>query len=170
MNLVSVDLTGGDVILNGNRFVLTGGAIQFVNPSMTQPVVNVTMTTSIQQYNINLRFQGPTDQLNTQFTSDPSLPQADIIHLLAFGQTTEAAANSPAVSANQQAESLIASQVSSQVTGRIARAAGIPSFPSARCWATPQPREQAPTSPSSSASPATCSSPFPPTRPTPRAK
>ena len=120
-----VDLTGGDVILNGNRFVLTGGAIQFVNPSMTQPVVNVTMTTSIQQYNINLRFQGPTDQLNTQFTSDPSLPQADIIHLLAFGQTTEAAANSPAVSANQQAESLIASQVSSQVTGRIARAAGI---------------------------------------------
>ena len=120
-----VDLTGGDVILNGNRFVLTGGAIQFVNPSVTQPVVNVTITTSIQQYNITMRFQGPADQLNTQYTSDPSLPQADIIHLLAFGQTTEAAANSPAVPANQQAESLIASQVSSQVTGRIARAAGI---------------------------------------------
>ncbi len=120
-----VDLTGGDVIMYGDRFVLNGGTIQFVNPSVTQPVINVTVTTSIQQYNITMRLQGPSDQLNTQFTSDPSLPQADIIHLLAFGQTTEAAANSPALPANQQAESLIASQVSSQVTGRIARAAGI---------------------------------------------
>jgi translocation and assembly module TamB len=120
-----VDLTGGDMILSGNRYVLTGGTIQFVNPSVTQAVVNVTITTSIQQYNISMRFQGPTDQLNTQYTSDPSLPQADIIHLLAFGQTTEAAANSPATPATQQAESLVASQVSSQITGRIARAAGI---------------------------------------------
>ena len=120
-----VDLTGGDLILHGDRFVVTGGTIQFVNPSVTQPVVNLTITTSIQQYNITMRFQGPADQLNTQYTSDPSLPQADIIHLLAFGQTTEAAANSPAMPANQQAESLLASQVSSQITGRIARAAGI---------------------------------------------
>ena len=120
-----VNLTGGDMILNGNRYLLTGGTIQFVNPTVTQPVVNVTVTTSIQQYNITMRFQGATDQLNTQYTSDPSLPQADIIHLLAFGQTTEASANSPAVPANQQAESLLASQVSSQITGRIARVAGI---------------------------------------------
>ncbi|HTX75215.1 MAG TPA: translocation/assembly module TamB domain-containing protein [Terracidiphilus sp.] len=120
-----VDLTGGDMILNGNRFELAGGTIQFVNPSVTQPVVNVTVTTSIQQYNLTMRFQGPADQLNTQYTSDPSLPQADIIHLLAFGQTTEAAANSPATPATQQAESLVASQVSSQITGRIAKAAGI---------------------------------------------
>jgi translocation and assembly module TamB len=120
-----VDLTGGDMILNGDHFVLTGGTIQFVNPSQTQPVVNVTVTTSIQQYNITMRFQGAVDQLNTQYTSDPSLPQADIIHLLAFGQTTEASANSPATPANQEAESLVASQVSSQITGRIAKAAGI---------------------------------------------
>lgn len=116
-----VDLTGGDVILNGDRFVLTGGTVQFVNPTQTQPVVNVTITTSIQQYNISMRFQGPTDQLNTQYTSDPALPQADIIHLLAFGSTTEA----PTTPASQQAEGAVASEVTGQVTGRIARAAGI---------------------------------------------
>ncbi|HWE86416.1 MAG TPA: translocation/assembly module TamB domain-containing protein [Terracidiphilus sp.] len=116
-----VDLTGGDMILSGNRYVLTGGTIQFVNPSVTQPVVNVTITTSIQQYNISMRFQGPTDQLNTQYTSDPSLPQADIIHLLAFGSTTEA----PGTPATQQAEGAVASEVSSKITGRIAKAAGI---------------------------------------------
>ena len=118
------NLTGGDIILNGKRFVLTGGTIQFVNPSVTQPVVNLTITTSIQQYNISLRFDGPVDQLHTQYSSDPALPSADIIHLLAFGQTTEAsAANGTA--ANQAAETLVANQVSSQVTSRISKAAGI---------------------------------------------
>jgi translocation and assembly module TamB len=119
-----VNLNGGDVILNGNRFVLTGGTVQFVNPSETQPVVNLTLTTTIQQYNINLRFEGPANQLRTQYTSDPALPPADIINLLAFGQTTEAAANSTA-STNQTAESVVASQVSSQVTSRVSKIAGI---------------------------------------------
>ena len=119
-----VNLSGGDIILNGNRFVLTGGTVQFINPSETEPVVNLTLTTNIQQYDINLRFNGPSDQLRTQYTSNPALPTADIINLLAFGETTEAAANSPS-SANQAAESLVASQVSSQVTSRVSKIAGI---------------------------------------------
>ena len=122
-----VNVTGGDIILHGDRFVLNGGTVQFVNPSMTQPVVNVSLTTTIQEYKIDLRFNGPADQLRTQYTSDPALPPADIINLLAFGKTNEAsaanAANQP--SASTQAESLVASQVSSQVTSRISKAAGI---------------------------------------------
>ncbi|HEY3706217.1 MAG TPA: translocation/assembly module TamB domain-containing protein [Terracidiphilus sp.] len=120
-----VNLTGGDMIINNSRYVLNGGTIQFVNPSMTQPVVNVSVTTNIQQYNINMRFEGPTDRMQTQYASDPALPEADIIHLLAFGQTTEAAANAPAATPNQMAESLVANQVSSQITSRVAKVAGI---------------------------------------------
>ncbi|MGH9606801.1 MAG: translocation/assembly module TamB domain-containing protein [Terracidiphilus sp.] len=119
-----VNLTGGDIILHGDRFVLTGGTVQFVNPSRTEPVLNITLTTSIQQYNIDLHFSGPVEQMRSEYTSNPALPSVDIIHLLAFGQTTEAAANNP-TPANQEAESLIASQVSSQVTSRIAKVAGI---------------------------------------------
>jgi translocation and assembly module TamB len=119
-----VNLNNGDIILNGNRFVLNGGTIQFVNPSETQPVMNVSMTTSIQQFNINLRFQGPVDKMRTQYSSDPALPEADIINLLAFGQTTEAS-NASATPANQAAESLVASQVSSQLTSRVSKIAGI---------------------------------------------
>lgn len=118
------NLSGGDIILNGTRFVLSGGTIQFVNPMVTQPVVNLSATTTIQQYNISLRFIGPVDQMRTQYTSDPSLPSADIIHLLAFGQTTEASA-AAATPADQTAETLVANQVSSQLTGRISKVAGI---------------------------------------------
>ena len=91
---------------------------------MTQPVLNVSLTTTIQEYKIDLRFRGPADQMRTQYSSDPSLPQADIINLLAFGQTSEASAMN-ATPMNQQAESLVASQVANQVSSRISRAAGI---------------------------------------------
>jgi translocation and assembly module TamB len=119
-----VNLNSGDIILNGNRYVLNGGTVQFVNPSETQPVLNVSLTTSIKEYNIDLRFQGPVDKMRTQYSSDPALPEADIIHLLAFGNTTEAS-NANSTPANQAAESLVAAQVSSQLTSRVSKIAGI---------------------------------------------
>jgi translocation and assembly module TamB len=119
-----VNLSGGDIILNGTRFVLNGGTIEFVNPSETQPMVNLSLNTNIQQYDISMRFTGPIDQLGTVYSSDPSLPTADIINLLAFGSTQEASAMN-ATPANQAAESLVASQVSSQVTSRVSKVAGI---------------------------------------------
>jgi translocation and assembly module TamB len=106
--------------------VLNSGTVQFINPTMTEPVVNLDLSTTVQQYNIGLRFRGPAAQLQTQYTSDPALPEADIIHLLAFGSTTEASSEASAnTTTNQAAESLIASQVSSQVTSRVAKVAGI---------------------------------------------
>jgi len=121
-----VNLSGGDIILNGDRFVLDSGTIAFVNPYETEPVVNLSLKTTIQQYDVFLRFNGPVDQLRTNYSSNPALPAADIINLLAFGQTTEASAtDNAATPANQAAESLVASQVSSQVTSRISKIAGI---------------------------------------------
>ncbi|MGC2321501.1 MAG: translocation/assembly module TamB domain-containing protein [Terriglobales bacterium] len=118
-----VNLNGGD-LLNGNRYVVESGTIDFVNPVETQANVNVNVTTTIQQYNIRVQFQGPSDRLHTTYISDPSLPPSDIINLLAFGKTSEASAANPAPG-NLGAESTIASQVSGQVTSRVEKIAGI---------------------------------------------
>jgi translocation and assembly module TamB len=120
-----VNINGGDLIFNGNRFVLQGGTVDFVNPSRTEPVLNAAVTTDIQQYNIQMRFWGPIDHLHTNYASDPALPPADIINLVAFGKTTEASAANPTPPGNLGAESLIASQVSSRVTSRLEKLAGI---------------------------------------------
>jgi len=96
-----------------------------VNPSETQPVLNVSLKTTIQQYDVYLRFNGPIDQLRTNYSSDPALPSADIINLLAFGKTTEADTANPSTPANQAAAGLVASQVSSEVTSRFSKIAGI---------------------------------------------
>jgi translocation and assembly module TamB len=72
-----------------------------------------------------MRFWGPADHLHTNYASDPSLPPSDIINLIAFGKTSEAAAANPAPPGSLGAQSLIASQVSNQVTSRIEKLAGI---------------------------------------------
>lgn len=118
-------LTGGDLIYRGNRYVLQNGTIDFVNPYQTQPVVNVSVNTTIQEYNITMHFDGPVDRLHTNYASNPALPPSDIINLLAFGKTTEASAANPTPPGSLGAESLIASQVSSQVTSRLEKVAGI---------------------------------------------
>jgi translocation and assembly module TamB len=119
-----VNLTGGDLIFMGNRYVLEGGTIQFANPLRTEPVLNVAASTTIQQYQIYLRFEGPVDRMHTNYSSVPALPPADIIHLLAFGSTSEAAAANP-TPGTLGAESVVASQVTSQISSRVAKVAGI---------------------------------------------
>ena len=119
-----VNLTSGDLVFNGNRYVIEGGTVDFVNPAETEANVNLNVTTTIQQYNIRVQFQGPSDQLHTTYISDPALPPSDIINLLAFGKTSEASAANPAPG-NLGAESMVASQVGGQVTSRLEKVAGI---------------------------------------------
>jgi translocation and assembly module TamB len=120
-----INLSGGDFLFNNERFVLQGGTIDFVNPSVTQPVLNVSVNTTVHQYNVAMRFEGPVDHMRTSYTSDPALPPADIIHLIAFGSTSEAAAANPSPPGNLAAEQKIASAVSGQVTSRVAKIAGL---------------------------------------------
>jgi len=116
------NLTGGELFVAGNRYVIQQGTINFLNPIRTEPVVNLRINTTVDQYNIALNFQGPVDHLQTNYTSDPALPPVDIINLLAFGKTTEASAASPG---NLGAQSVLASGVSSAVSGRVEKFAGL---------------------------------------------
>jgi translocation and assembly module TamB len=120
-----LNLTGGDLIFSGNRYQLQSGTIDFSNRSRTQPVVDMAMNTTISQYDIQMHFWGPADHLHTNYASDPSLPPADIINLIAFGKTSEAAAANPTPPGTLGAQSLLASQASSQITNRVEKLAGI---------------------------------------------
>jgi len=119
-----INLTDGELLFQGNRYVLQGGVIDFVNPSRTEPNVNASLTTTIQQYSIGMRFEGPLERMRTSYSSDPALPPADIINLIAFGKTQEAA-NATATPTNLTAEQSIASAVSGQVTSRVEKLTGI---------------------------------------------
>lgn len=117
-------LTGGEFFFLGKRYEIKNGTIQFANPTRTSPSINLYATTTVNEYKISLHFMGPVDQMKTSFTSTPALPQADIINLLAFGQTTEQAAASP-TPGGLGAESVLAQGVASQISGKIQKLAGI---------------------------------------------
>jgi translocation and assembly module TamB len=114
------DLTSGELFYRNVRYELQRGIITFDNPTETEPTLNVSATTTVEQYNLTLTLRGPFDKLTTTYTSDPPLATADIINLIANGQTTQEAA-----AAGQTTDSMIASQVAGQVTGGIQHLAGI---------------------------------------------
>jgi translocation and assembly module TamB len=120
-----IALTSGEVFFLGKRFEVQSGTIEFANPARTEPVLNLHVTTTVEQYNVTLTLSGPIERLKTNYTSDPALPPADIIHLLAFGNTQEEAASAPGSSVSSSAESVLAQGVSSQVAGKLENVTGI---------------------------------------------
>jgi translocation and assembly module TamB len=119
------DLTGGELFFGGHRYVVESGIVNFLNPLRTEPVLNLRVQTKINDYNITLGLQGPVSRLRTTYVSDPALPPADIINLIARGETMEAAAAQPSQPLSLGAQSLVASTVSGQIGNRIAKVAGI---------------------------------------------
>lgn len=120
------NLTGGEMFFMGNRYQVESGQVAFVNPVSTEPVVNLMVTTTVENFNISLSFVGPVDRLRTTYTSDPPLPPVDIINLLAFGKTAaESAAASANETASMGAESVLASGLTSEVSSQIQKFTGI---------------------------------------------
>jgi translocation and assembly module TamB len=79
------DIASGNLFLEKRQYHLEQGVINFVNPNKTEPVLNLVITTTINQYNINVKLTGPIEKMQTSYVSDPPLPPVDIIKLLAFG-------------------------------------------------------------------------------------
>ncbi len=117
------DLTSGELFYHNVRYELQRGIIAFDDPNQTNPVLNVSVSTTVEQYNLTLNLRGPLDKLTTAYVSDPPLPTADIINLIARGKTTQESAAS-----SQSTDSMIASQAASQVTGSVQKLAGISSL------------------------------------------
>lgn len=119
-----ISLNSGEIFYLGKRFELQSGTIEFANPARTEPVLNLYVSSKLERYDVTMRLTGPAERLRTTYTSDPPISQADIIHLLAFGNTTAEAASQP-TSATQSAEAALAQGVSSPLTGKLQSLAGI---------------------------------------------
>lgn len=116
-------LSSGELFYRNVRYQLQKGVITFDNPKETHPVMNVSVTTTVEQYNLTLTLRGPLDKLTTSYVSDPPLATADIINLVARGKTTQESA-----AASQSTDSMIASQAASQLSSSVQKLAGISSL------------------------------------------
>lgn len=107
-----VDVSEGEVYFSGTKYRMERGDVTFANPVTTTAVLDLQATTRVQDYDITVNLNGGTDKLNLSYHSEPPLPPADIISLLALGQTQEQSAQM-----QQNGQSPFSGQASNLVLG-----------------------------------------------------
>ena len=130
--LGNVHLLAGEMSMRGNQYRLTRGDINFANPFRADPVLNVEVSTTIQQYEVTVDFTGPASHLTMSYRSDPPLPSSDIVTLLALGQPGGESTLRGGAAATQSpqlgATTLLSEAISSQLGGRVQRLFGVRHF------------------------------------------
>jgi translocation and assembly module TamB len=84
--LGKVSLTEGSGTFNGTKYQLQHGDIYFTNPVRVEPLIDLTATAQVQEYDISIVVHGTPDRMNVSYRSEPALSQVDVIGLLAMGR------------------------------------------------------------------------------------
>ena len=131
--LGAVELERGTAFFEGNRYRLNHGTIGFANLNRIEPFVDIEVETDVrvpgQTYRVMVRATGTPDGLVPALSSDPPLPEVDVLSLL-LGDTRDPrsadlrAARAPELAQQQRfqagAARLLTSPLSSSV-GRVVR-------------------------------------------------
>lgn len=78
-----------------SRLQIESGFIYFKRDQPFIPILNLRGTSTIRDYNITVYITGPATAPEAIFSSDPPLPQAEIVSLIATGVTTQELSRDP---------------------------------------------------------------------------
>jgi translocation and assembly module TamB len=82
-----VSITEGSAMIAGTRYDLQRGDITFTNPVRIQPNIDLNATARVEDFDITLGLHGTLEKPTVTYRSDPPLPEADVVALLALGRT-----------------------------------------------------------------------------------
>jgi translocation and assembly module TamB len=123
-----VSITEGSAILAGTRYELQHGDIYFTNPVRIQPLIDLNATARVEDYDINLGLHGTPDKLAITYRSDPPLPEADVVALLALGRTGNQqrlyTQQQEAAGANPTTDALLGGALNATVSSRVQKLFG----------------------------------------------
>jgi translocation and assembly module TamB len=125
-----VEILEGEINFNGAKYRLERGEVLFQSPVSIKPVLDLQATTHVRDYDITVSVNGDTSKpLSVKYRSDPPLPEADIVALLAVGQTREQSAQlaqSGNTAFSQTASNLILSEaLNATVSNRVQKLLGV---------------------------------------------
>ena len=86
---------GGQLSFNGTKYNVERLEITMSNPAKTVPVIDIQASTRVRDYDITVNISGDLtvpNSLKPTWHSEPPLPEADVIALLALGRTREESA------------------------------------------------------------------------------
>src|SRR6185503_15649447 len=94
------EASGGSLLFQGNRYTVTRGNIDFVDPVRIQPVIDIEAESQLRDYRVILSITGRGDNPKLTMRSDPPLPELEIVSLIAGGRTREEIATRENASGN----------------------------------------------------------------------
>jgi outer membrane protein assembly factor BamA len=106
-----------------DRYIIERGSVEFNNALRTEPTIDLEATHDLQvqneRYAVRLTASGTPSNLRTELTSDPFLPESDIMMMLLTGRTYEDLQSSQMAAAGVPLD-----YISGQLSSRFFRSAG----------------------------------------------
>ncbi|MGB6193373.1 MAG: translocation/assembly module TamB domain-containing protein [Terracidiphilus sp.] len=123
-----ISVTEGNATIAGTRYELQRGDITFTNPVRIEPAIDLNATARVEDYDITLGLHGSPSKMNVSYRSDPPLPEADVVALLALGRTQNEqqiyGQQQERVAANPTTEALLGGALNASVSSRVQRLFG----------------------------------------------
>ncbi|HET6279262.1 MAG TPA: translocation/assembly module TamB domain-containing protein, partial [Candidatus Polarisedimenticolia bacterium] len=112
-------IEGGRVTLRNVRYRVTQGTLDFDDPLALDPTVEIQAETSVDEYQISLAIRGKVDNFDYELSSNPPLPESDIVALLVTGRTLGDDASQGSGFAEGIASAYLAGQLTQELTDEI---------------------------------------------------
>jgi translocation and assembly module TamB len=123
-----ISITEGSATIAGTRYELQRGEITFTNPVRIQPMIDLNATARVEDYDITLGLHGSVDQMSVTYRSDPPLPEADVVALLALGRTQDQqrlyTRQQEQLAANPATDALLGGALNATVSSRVQKLFG----------------------------------------------
>jgi translocation and assembly module TamB len=126
---------GGSLVYSDNTYRIERGTLSFANPYRVEPLLDLVATSRVANYDVRLSLVGNLERLQASFSSDPPLPELEVLSLLLSGSPTrlgeELAQLDPeagGASETSAAEGLLLGQAASLVTQRVSNLFGFDAF------------------------------------------
>ncbi len=116
---------GGEITLNERRYEVERGTITFLEERRIVPSFDLRMNTSAGNYDVTLAVTGEPGDTESTLTSNPALPEPDIMALLVTGRTLDQMRGEEGDIAKEQVLSYLAGRVGSQLGRGIEQATGL---------------------------------------------
>ena len=118
-------LEGGEIRLNERRYQVQRAAITFVDDRRIFPSFDLELGTSASDYDITVAVTGTPGDTDATLTSDPELPEPDIMAMLVTGRTLDDMRGEEFEVAQEQVLSYLAGRVGSTLGRGLQKATGL---------------------------------------------
>jgi outer membrane protein assembly complex protein YaeT len=118
-------LEGSEIRLNERRYEAEPSVITFVDERRIFPSFDLHLNTAVRNYNITIVVTGTPGDTETTLTSDPTLPEPDIMAMIVTGRTLDDMRGEEYEVAREQVLSYMAGRVGSQLGRGLQQATGL---------------------------------------------